>query len=62
MFNQGDYRMVKAQQERFLAEAQKQDGRAQGPNPLLSLVRRLAAGSKKAVPGQPSHKRAEARV
>lgn len=41
MFNQCDYRMAKAQQERLLVQAEKQDGRARRPNRFVALMRRL---------------------
>ncbi len=62
MFNQGDYRAAKAQQERLLAEAEKQGGRAQRSNPLVALVRRLAARDEKKAQVQPGHKPAQANV
>lgn len=42
MLNHNDYRMAKAQQERLLAQAQGQDGRARRPNLVVALLRRLA--------------------
>lgn len=45
MFNQGDFRMAKAQQERLLAQAETPGGRAQRPNPFVALMRRLAGRS-----------------
>lgn len=41
MFNQGDYRMAKAQQEQLVAQAIKRDGRGERSEGLASLVRRL---------------------
>ena len=55
MFNQGDYRMAKAQQERLLAQAEKQDGR-QRSNPFISLIRRLAARNDEGAKAQVNHK------
>ena len=60
MFNHNDYRMAKAQQERLLAQAQGQDGRAQRPNPLVALMRRLAGRSDRKAKVQLNSKPAKA--
>lgn len=57
-----NYRMAKAQQERMLAQAQKQGGRAQSPTRIVALVRRLTARRRKKAEVEPSHKPAEAKV
>lgn len=62
MFNQGDLRMAKAQQERLLAQARKQDGRAQRPNFLAALIRRLTGVNEKEVTAKISRKPAEAQA
>ena len=62
MFNQSDYGMAKAQQERLVAQAEKQDGRAQQPNLLVAFVRRLVARGEEPAQVQSSRKRAEAQV
>lgn len=62
MFNQGDFRMAKAQQERLLADAEKQDARAQRSNPFVALLRKLAARGEKKAAVQPDHRSAQAKV
>lgn len=62
MFNQGDYRMAKAQQERLRAQAEKQDGRARQPNIIVAFVRRLVGRRDTARQVQPNPKPAEAKV
>ncbi len=56
MFNQNDYRMAKVQQERLLADAEKQDGRAQRSNFFVALLRKLAARGEKKAQVQAGHK------
>lgn len=62
MFNQGDYRMAKAQQERLLAQAEKQDGRAQRPNIIVAFVRRLVHRREQGRQVQPNPKPAETKA
>ncbi|MDX1688953.1 MAG: hypothetical protein R3248_13310 [Candidatus Promineifilaceae bacterium] len=59
MFNQDNYRMAKAQQERLLAQAEKQDGRRRRSNLLLALIRRLADRGDRRTGAQVKHKPAK---
>ena len=62
MFNQNDYRMVKARQERLLDDSEKQDGRARRANVFVALLRKLAGRGAKKAQVQPGHKPAQAKV
>ena len=60
MFNHDDYHMVKAQQERMLAQVPRRRHRTRLPNPVTLLFRWLGNRNKRQTEPQLSGKRAAA--